>query len=351
LNEKSASLPVSDFAVVIGRFQPVHNGHLALIAEALERAERVMVVLGSAFHARSPKNPFTWQERAAMLDLCLTDDQRRRVSFVPIRDYYHNDRWVAAVQREVGKLVPAARSVALVGHFKDATSNYLNAFPQWELVALPRTGDVDATAVRRILFEPENGEGALAVLAGLVPHAVIQYLRAWTKLPDYADLVEEHVAVAREKTRWKSAPYPPVFVTVDAVVRAAGSVLLVKRANHPGRNLWALPGGFLDQRESLLQAAIRELREETTLSLAEPLMATVLKEVAVFDHPDRSQRGRTITHAHFFDLGDTRLPDVSGADDAAHAEWIPVDALRSMEDLFFEDHFNILDHFLDLTGE
>jgi bifunctional NMN adenylyltransferase/nudix hydrolase len=149
---------------------------------------------------------------------------------------------------------------------------------------------------------------------------------------------------------WKSAPYPPVFVTVDAVVRAAGSVLLVKRANHPGRNLWALPGGFLDQRESLLQAAMRELREETALGIAEPSLAAALKAVAVFDHPHRSLRGRTITHAHFFDLGDARLPEVVGGDDASHAEWIPVDALRAMEDQFFEDHFNILDHFLGLTG-
>lgn len=339
-----------DCAVVIGRFQPVHNGHLALVAEALERAARVVVVLGSAFQARSPKNPFTWQERAAMLALALTEGQRRRVSFVPLRDYYDNERWAAAVQREVAKMVPAARSISLVGHFKDATSSYLNTFPNWELVALPRAGEADATAVRRILFESENQDAAPSALGGVVPRAVIQYLQAWTKLPEYADLVEEHTAVARDKARWQRAPYPPVFVTVDAVVRAAASVLLVKRANHPGRNLWALPGGFLDQRESLLQAAMRELREETMLGLAEPLLAAALKEVAVFDHPDRSQRGRTITHAHFFDLGDTALPAVAGADDAAHAEWIPVEALPSMEERFFEDHFNILDHFLNLTG-
>ncbi|MGB0128082.1 MAG: bifunctional nicotinamide-nucleotide adenylyltransferase/Nudix hydroxylase [Rhodocyclaceae bacterium] len=350
MNGNSMGRPLRDLAVVIGRFQPVHNGHAALLAQALDRAEKVVVVLGSSFHARSPKNPFTWQERAAMLGLCLNDEERRRVSFVPMRDYYNDERWVAAVEKDVAKAAPGARSIALVGHFKDATSNYLNAFPRWELIAVPRTGDVDATAVRRILFEPEAQEVSLAVLSSVVPQAILQYLRAWTKLPGYPPLVDEHAKVAADKAMWKSAPYPPVFVTVDAVVRAAGSVLLVKRANHPGRNLWALPGGFLDQRESLLQAAMRELREETALGIAEPSLAAALKAVAVFDHPHRSLRGRTITHAHFFDLGDARLPEVVGGDDASHAEWIPVDALRAMEDQFFEDHFNILDHFLGLTG-
>jgi len=72
--------------------------------------------------------------------------------------------------------------------------------------------------------------------------------------------------------------------------------------------------------------------------------------VAVFDHPDRSQRGRTITHAHCFDLGDRDLPEVAGADDALTAEWIPVSELTALEDRFHDDHFHMLDHFLGLTA-
>jgi len=54
-------------AVLIGRFQPLHNGHMALLRAALERAEQIVVVLGSAWQAPNPKNPFSWQERAQML--------------------------------------------------------------------------------------------------------------------------------------------------------------------------------------------------------------------------------------------------------------------------------------------
>jgi bifunctional NMN adenylyltransferase/nudix hydrolase len=69
----------------------------------------------------------------------------------------------------------------------------------------------------------------------------------------------------------------------------------------------------------------------------------------VFDHPDRSQRGRTITHAHFFDLGDRELPDVQAGDDAGAVRWVPVAELPSLEDRFHDDHFHMLDHFLGLT--
>ena len=63
----------------------------------------------------------------------------------------------------------------------------------------------------------------------------------------------------------------------------------------------------------------------------------------------RSQRGRTITHAHHFDLGDRELPEVRADDDAASVEWVPVAQLAAMEDRFFDDHFHMLDHFLGLT--
>jgi len=69
----------------------------------------------------------------------------------------------------------------------------------------------------------------------------------------------------------------------------------------------------------------------------------------VFDHPDRSLRGRVITHAHYFDLGSRRLPEVAGGDDAADARWVPIPQLRAMEDQFHDDHFHVLDAFLELT--
>ena len=90
-----------DTALLIGRFEPVHSGHLALLHEALRVAPQVIVVVGSAWQARSPKNPFTWQEREAMLRDALPLADRSRVRVLPVRDYYNEAVWVQAVRQGV----------------------------------------------------------------------------------------------------------------------------------------------------------------------------------------------------------------------------------------------------------
>lgn len=64
-------------------------------------------------------------------------------------------------------------------------------------------------------------------------------------------------------------PHSPV-VGVGSLVMENGMVLLVKRKNDPGRNLWSVPGGHLELGEDVLEAAVRELEEETGVR-AEPL--------------------------------------------------------------------------------
>lgn len=357
------AMPQPDVAVYIGRFQPFHNGHAALLQHALATAPRVVVVLGSAHQARTPKNPFSWEERAEMIRLTLSDDERERVQFLPVRDYYDEARWVEAVQAGVDAcLGPRERpwAVALVGHFKDATSDYLRGFPRWTLARVERVGAFDATGVRDAFFGAADEapaalregvlDATLAALVNQVPASTLAFLRAWAALPLYAVLAEEWCELRAEKQAWASAPYPPVFVTVDVVVACAGCVLLIRRGRAPGKGLRAVPGGFLEQRETLYQSALRELFEETHFNLLGPTLRDCLRSVAVFDHPDRSLRGRVITHAHHFDLGQRELPEVRGGDDAAAAEWVPIARLHEIEDQFLDDHFHMLDHFLGLTG-
>lgn len=342
---------LADLAVLIGRFQPFHTGHAALLRMALEKSEQVVLVLGSSYHARNTKNPFSWRERAAMIAATLDQSSRARVQFVAIRDYYDETRWAQAVRTAVQQRFPAARSVMLLGHFKDASSVYLRQFPQWELIAVPRQADIDATCIRQIVFEAEQPDIALAALEEQVPLAVRQYMRAWMRLPHFAALAQEHRKVLEYKAAWQSAPYAPIFCTVDAVVKTAEHVLLIQRAGFPGRGLWALPGGFVEQDESLLMAALRELQEETCLGVLQNSLLDAFVKAQVFDHPDRSTRGRTITHAHFFDLNTAQLPQIVGSDDASAARWVPMAELAGMEEQFFEDHFHILDHFFALSRE
>jgi bifunctional NMN adenylyltransferase/nudix hydrolase len=343
-----------DVAVLVGRFQPFHNAHLALLRRALAVAPHAIVVIGSAHQARTPKNPFTWTERAEMIRLALTDDERARVRFLPVRDYYDQARWLRVVSAEIDALTGGHHAnVALVGHLKDATSEYLRGFAGWPFVPVERLPGAGGTELRDALFaaEPDRLDATLAALVDQAPASTLEFVRAWAGLPFIATLRREWQMLVEYHAAWRGTPYPPVFVTVDAVVRCAGHVLLIRRGAPPGEGLYAVPGGFIDQRETAYQSALRELAEETHLALLGDTMQRCLQATAVFDHPDRSLRGRTITHAHFFDLGDRELPEVRGGDDARSAEWLPIEAVMALEDRFHDDHFHMLDHFLQLTTE
>jgi bifunctional NMN adenylyltransferase/nudix hydrolase len=131
------------------------------------------------------------------------------------------------------------------------------------------------------------------------------------------------------------------------VLVKSGHVLLVRRKVNPGKGQLALPGGFLNPGETLEQSAIRELREETSIKTPTGELKKYLSESRTFDYPERSMRGRTITHAFHIKMptgGD--LPSVSGADDADKAFWMPLGDLHLHEGNFFEDHLHIIDWFI-----
>lgn len=337
-----------DTAILIGRFQPVHSGHLALLREARARARRAIVIVGSAHQARTPKNPFTWQEREAMLRGALPAQDAARLTVLPVRDYYDEPVWARAVREAVARHTAPGERIGLVGHFKDTSSGYLNAFPGWELIRMERQGSVDATAIRDAYFSA--APDALVPFAAHLPPATHALLEQFARTPAFAALRQEWQMLRDYRAAWAAAPYPPIFVTVDAVLRCQGHVLLIRRAQAPGKGLLAVPGGFLEPRDTLWQSCLRELAEETHCALPEAALRAALREVTVFDHPDRSQRGRTITHAHYFDLGDTPFPTVRADDDAAQVQWTPITELTGIEEAFFEDHFHMLDYFLGITN-
>lgn len=347
------------YAVVIGRFQPVHFGHQRLIEEALRAAQRVVVVVGSDRQPRSVRNPFTLDERERMVRACLRGSEQMRVSVVGVSDSPYNDQlWIASIQSAVDRLVaqdgadPASARIALVGHLKDSSSYYLRLFPKWEFVPHEAVDSIHATDVRQLYFDPER-RGQIPAEA--LPDGTAGFLAQFASTADYAALCEERSFLAdyRQKYRYAGSDFPPIFTTVDAVVVEAGHILLVQRKFHPGRGTWALPGGFVGQQERLLDAAIRELKEETRLKVPAPVLTGSVKGSHVFDAPERSQRGRTLTHGFFFELAHnqwTGLSAVRANDDAAQARWVPISEFLGMQAQMYEDHFFIANHFLGGLG-
>ena len=119
--------------------------------------------------------------------------------------------------------------------------------------------------------------------------------------------------------------YPRPAVTADSIVitkEAEPKVLLIQRGNPPFKGAWAFPGGFMDMDETTEQCAIRELEEETGLRVSE------LHQIGAYSKVDRDPRGRTITVAYLAIVDEPIA--VTGQDDAAKAQWFPIDALPQL---------------------
>jgi bifunctional NMN adenylyltransferase/nudix hydrolase len=88
-----------DALVFIGRFQPFHSGHLAVVRHALSQSDRVLLLCGSARQPRSTRNPWTFDQVVAMVRGCLTEQESDRVTLAPVLDHLYNEaQWVRLVQ-------------------------------------------------------------------------------------------------------------------------------------------------------------------------------------------------------------------------------------------------------------
>lgn len=356
----SAAQPKPDFdcLVFIGRFQPPHLGHLAVIHEALKQARQVIVLVGSAWQARSVRNPWSFEERQAMLRSCFDDDENQRLEIEPLLDaLYNNDVWVRDVQRKVRDVASPTHGklprIGLIGASRGQSSYYLSLFPQWESVSVPLVEGISASQIRERLFHssPSADDYLSTGAAHDLPPCVHHSLQDFVEHSDHWQrLLEEQALLNQYRQAWANAPYPPIFVTVNAVVVQSGHVLLAKRTAAPGKGLWALPGGFINPHERLLDACLRELRERIRLKVPEPVLKGSLRGQRLFDEPHRSWRGRTLAEAFYFALRpEQQLPQLKPAKGGDRARWV---ALADLEpETLFEDHFFILQNFLGLPAD
>jgi bifunctional NMN adenylyltransferase/nudix hydrolase len=342
-----------DYLIFIGRFQPMHIGHLQVINKALELSDNLIVLVGSSYIPSTIKNPWCFGERVAMIASTLSSDLLPRVSIEALEDImYSDDAWIRQVQEKVASTIFSQEGksgkfrfshdlkIGIIGHSKDESSFYLRLFPQWTQVSHEMDEVVHATDIRAILFENKN----ILYLRGLLPSSVFDQMKNYILTTRFATLQKEYEFIKRYKQSWAAAPYEPTFMTADAVVVQSGHILMVVRDASPGEGLFALPGGFVNTNEYIECAALRELKEETKIDVPAKVLRGNIKQSHVFDHPQRSLRGRTITQAFFIELPPGPLPKVKGSDDARAAMWIPFNELNPQN--IFEDHFSIIRYFI-----
>jgi bifunctional NMN adenylyltransferase/nudix hydrolase len=331
-----------EYAVFIGRFNPFHLGHLQILKKGLDLASKVVVVLGSHNRATNIKNPWSSAERISMIQSCLTPEENARVSFCLLKDYLYNDTlWTIDLQNKIAEATEDSEDIALVGYESDDSSYYLRLFPKWKFYSCPTDYDFHAIDIRNQIFTKDNA------FKKCVHEKIGEFISTWMSKPNYARLKDEFEFINDYREKWRGSPFPPTFVTVDSVVIKSGHLLLVRRGKSHGKGLLALPGGFLDQDKRIVDAAVRELREETKIKVSLDELHRSVVGTHVFDHPLRSLRGRTLTHAFMMNLGAGELPKVKGDDDADKAFWLPLNEVMQRESEFFEDHFYIIQFFVN----
>ena len=115
-------------------------------------------------------------------------------------------------------------------------------------------------------------------------------------------------------------------VAVGAIVFKNNKVLLVRRAQPPSQDLWAIPGGRVEIGETLQEAAEREILEETGIIIQ------ALEPVYTFDLIERDKSSRTRFHYVIVDLtADYVEGDIRAGDDAAEVRWVSCDEIATLK--------------------
>ena len=308
-----------DAIVYIGRFQPFTNAHYQIVSTALRLAKKVIVFIGSAKVARSTRNPWTAEERKDMIS-AIKDFKDRNIEFVlqPNSNYNTEGWWVKDVQSKVKGLTKKDDKIGIIGFKKDSSSFYLDLFPQWDFIKVNDFG-ISATPIRESFFT------TAIVDWNLVHPDIKNWILNWKERnPNFYNYIfNEFEHINKFKEQYKNYPYPPTFITTDAMVICKGHILLIHRKYNPGKDLYAMPGGFLNVKEKLVDCCIRELKEETKIDINKLVLKNNIKMEKYFDDPYRDPRGRSITHCFLFNLKLKDLPIVKGSDDAYGAQWIP----------------------------
>ena len=85
-------------AIIIGRFQPYHRGHMNIVKDYSSKYNAVIIGIGSAQYSHTLENPFTAGERHLMISKSLEEEEIHNYFLVPIEDIHRNAVWVAHVE-------------------------------------------------------------------------------------------------------------------------------------------------------------------------------------------------------------------------------------------------------------
>lgn len=346
ISYRKAFMSKYEYTAYIGRFRPFHNQHFKMLSHALTLGKKVIVVIGSAYSALTPKNPFTADQVKELIKTYFSEEDFSRIVFVEQIDLYDKALWVKNVTQKIKKISKNS-SCALVTYVKDITGDYQKAFKSFAIEPHETEDEtVNATAIRKALFEDaQSKEEKLEKLAAFVSEGSKEWLSSWLDSAVAAYLTREYAYYENYKQPFAALPYPPTFNTSDALIvckhKGVYKALFIIRDRAPGKGTLAIPGGFLEAHQTSMQASIDEVEQETGFKLKGNKLKKLYKGNILLDDPLRSLRGRVVSVLHVYNLGTLKtLPVVKGADDAAMAMWLNIRDVAKTPERFFEDHYS-----------
>ena len=332
-------------AIYIGKFQPFHKAHQKIVEICKEDYDETIVLVGSVNRRSSVKTPFAY-----ITIKTWVKEINPNVIVKPIKDFIYNEtKWITQVEDAVySEFYGEDVEFTIVGHHKDETSYYLEEFPNFKVREINSLMDsLSGTDIRNKYFLGQNFKDD-------VPFIVYQDMYNFKTLSGFKRLTEEFQFYQNEKEMFKNYPFPETlkFMCSDAVVICDGNILLIERKIEPGKGVWALPGGFVNQKETFKEAAIRELIEETGIKIPYKSLEVSICDSHIFDNPNRNLGIPRISNAFLFKVfpdknkkGYPKLPKIKAGDDAANAKWFSLAEVRNM--YLFDDHADIIDYFVN----
>jgi bifunctional NMN adenylyltransferase/nudix hydrolase len=344
--------------VAIGSFQPITAPQFeSVVVPAVEENDITVVILGSSFKPRTPRNPFDMGMREAMISATIKAYfNSSEVYFAGVRDYlYNNTQWLCDVQSAVSdvlkeiEIAPENAEITLYGAALRGDKSFYRSFPRWRTQVLPlEGGELADLRVRNFIYEEilriNDGDEhpfRTDTWREEVPGPAIDLIESWISSEVAGLIVDEDAYIKNYIAATQTGRYYNIHQTVDNVVIHKGLILLGIRGARPGKGSLALPGGFLKHDLTAVAGAMKELREETRLR---PNTGWLVDSDR-FDHPDRSERGRTITEAFLWQIPDhINLPTVKGSSDLKRAGWYELsDVKNNRIGELFEDHLDIIE--------
>lgn len=150
-------------ALFVGRFQPMHLGHLKVIKWILKKYDKIIIIIGSSQESNTEKNPFNVEERKKMINKTLKSEKIKKYEIIEIPDVYDDEFWVKSILKKV--------KFDTVFTMNDWVKRCFEKF-NISVKKHPKFGNISASGIRKRMREGKEWEV-------LVPKEVVKIIERY----------------------------------------------------------------------------------------------------------------------------------------------------------------------------